>query len=259
MRLADSIHRRLPVQLVFLAVFVVLLSSSAVAVDVDLPAMARNSDQMLVVLQRLLSPDWAYLPQLIPALIETVQMAIAGTALGVAVALPVSFLASVETSGNRIVTLACRGILNVIRTIPDLLLAAIFVAVFGIGTFTGTLAIAVFTFGMVSKLLYESIDTIDHAPLEAFIALGSTKSQLAVHAVLPQIRPNVISYTLYALEVNVRASTVLGYIGAGGIGVTLQSAMGLMRYDRVSIIVIAIFGVVLTIDLISAWARRRFL
>lgn len=259
MKRLGTIHRKLPEKLLLLGILVGLTLASARAIDADIPALMRNGDQMLEVLKKLLSPDWAYIPKVFPALVETVQMAIAGTALGVACAVPVAFLATTEMTGMKWLTAISRGILNIIRTIPDLLLAAIFVAVFGIGPFTGTLALAVFTFGMVSKLVYESIDTIDRAPLEAFHAVGATRGQAAVHAVFPQIRPNVISYSLYALEINVRASTVLGYIGAGGIGVTLQASMSLMRYDRVSVIVLMIFVVVLVIDLVSAWARRRFL
>lgn len=249
----------MPERLVLLGILLVLLLASARAIDADIPALLGNSDQMWEVFKKFLTPDWAYIPKILPALIETIQMAIAGTALGVAFAVPAAFLATTEMTGLRWLTVVSRGILNIIRTIPDLMLAAIFLAIFGIGPFTGMLAIAVFTFGMVSKLVYESIDTIDRAPIEAFHAVGATRGQVAVHAVFPQIRPNTISYSLYALEINVRASTVLGYIGAGGIGVALQASMSLMRYDRVSVIVIVIFVVVLAIDVVSAWARRRFL
>lgn len=259
MNLAATIHRNLPKHLAFFAVFLILLLISAKAIDADIPALMANGDQMMEVLRRLVAPDWGYLPKVLPALVETIQMAIAGTSLGAVFAIPVAFLATTQTTGVRWLTVLCRGILNIIRTIPDLLLAAIFVAIFGIGPFTGMLAISVFTFGMVSKLVYEAIDTIDLAPLEAFDALGATRAQASVHAVFPQIRPNVISYTLYALEINVRASTVLGYIGAGGIGVTLQASMSLLQYNRVSVIVLVIFVVVLGIDLLSSWARRRFL
>lgn len=259
MKLRDTIHRRLPEHLLLLVVFLALLWGSARSADADLIALLGNTDQMVEVLKRLASPDWSYIPKVLPSLIETIQMAIAGTALGVAFAIPVAFIATTEMTGMRWLTMLTRGVLNLIRTIPDLLLAAMFLAVFGIGPFTGMMALAVFTFGMVSKLVYESIDTIDSAPIEAFQAVGASRPLIAVHAVMPQVRPNIISYSLYALEINVRASTILGYIGAGGIGVALQSTMNLMRYDRVSIIIIVIFIVVMVIDLVSAWARRRFL
>ncbi|KAB1648461.1 phosphonate ABC transporter, permease protein PhnE [Pseudoclavibacter endophyticus] len=259
MRLTDTIHRRLPLHLATLALIAILLVSAVHATGADPVHLLRNGDQMLIVLTRLLSPDWGYLPSVLPALAQTVQMAIAGTALGVAAAVPVAFAATSVVSGTLLVTAPLRMVLNVVRTIPDMLLAGIFVAVVGTGAFTGTIALAVFTFGMVTKLLYEAIDTIDRRPLDALVATGAGRSALAVHGVLPQVRPSLVSYALYALEVNVRASAVLGYMGAGGIGVTLQSTMGLMRYDRVAVIILAIFVVVLVIDLISGAVRRRLL
>ncbi|AZI58715.1 phosphonate ABC transporter, permease protein PhnE [Nakamurella antarctica] len=259
MKLAASIHRKLPVQAAIAAVVIVILVASAKAIDTDLFSLAGNLDQMGVVFSKLASPDWSYLPKVLPAVAETLQMAITGTILGAAAAIPIAFLATAPMTGSRLLSTIVRGFLNIIRTVPDLLLAALFVAVVGIGLFTGMLAIAVFTFGVVSKLVYEAIDTIDQGPVESLTAVGATRTHVARYAVVPQILPNMISYTLYAFEINVRASTVLGYVGAGGVGVTLQASMGLMRYDRVSVIIISIFVVVLAIDAFSAWARRRLL
>ncbi|GGH34451.1 phosphonate ABC transporter, permease protein PhnE [Microbacterium album] len=259
MRLSDTIHRRLPLHLAFAAAFVLLLALSGATVGADTGRLFGNLDRAGNVIGRMLSPDWSFLPSVLPALRETVQMAIAGTALGTALALPVSFLATTTVSGSRVVTSAVRAVLNIIRTIPDVLVASLLVALVSIGPFTGMLAITVFTFGFISKLFYEAIDTIHHGPVESLASVGATRPQIAVHAVLPQIMPNVVSYTLYVLEINVRASIVLGMVGAGGVGVPLQSAMGLTRYDRVAVIVIAVFAVVLVIDAVSAWARRRML
>lgn len=258
-RLSDTIHRRLPLHLAFVALFVLLLALSGEAIGADGGRVFANLGRAGNVIGRMLQPDWSFLPSILPALQETVQMAIAGTALGTAAALPVSFLATTRVSGSRAVTAVVRGILNLIRTLPDVLVAALLVALISIGAFTGMLAVAIFTFGFISKLFYEAIDTIHSGPLESLAAVGATRPQIAVHAVLPQILPNVVSYTLYVLEINVRASIVLGMVGAGGIGVPLMSAMSLTRYDRVAVIVVAVFAVVLLIDTVSAWARRRLL
>ena len=147
-----------------------------------------------------------------------------------------------------------RFFLDVIRTIPNLLLAALLVAVIGIGEFTGVMTIAVFTFGMVSQLIYEAIETIDYGPIEAAESIGANKVQTAVWSVFPQILNQIASYTFYALEINVRASTVLGYVGAGGIGVILNSSLALLRYDRVSVIILV---VVIIVDGLSEAIRRR--
>ena len=119
------------------------------------------------------------------------------------------------------------------------------------------LTIAVFTFGLVSQLVYEAIETIDEGPVEAAESVGANKVQIAFWSVAPQIMSQVAGYTLYALEVNVRASTVLGYVGAGGIGVILNSSLALLQYDRVSVIILMILVVVAVVDAVSEAARRR--
>lgn len=171
--------------------------------------------------------------------------------------IPFAFLATTVVTDNRIITGVCRFFLNVIRTIPNLLLASLLVAIVGIGEATGVLTIAIFTFGMASQLIFESIETIDLSPVEAATAVGANKLKVAVWAIWPQITSSVVSYTFYAFELNVRASTVLGYVGAGGIGVKLNEALGLFKYERVSIIILFIFAVVVLVDALSEAIRRR--
>ena len=152
-----------------------------------------------------------------------------------------------------------RFVLNIIRTVPDLMLAALFVAIVGIGPVAGVISISVFSFGMITKLFYESIETIDEGPIEAITASGGSKFDIIRYAVVPQVMSHFLSYLLYAFEINVRASTILGYIGAGGIGVFLQRSLSQFRYDQTSIIVLVIFAVVLVIDTISNRLRERLL
>ena len=180
-----------------------------------------------------------------------------GTALGVLFAVPVAFLGTTVVTGNRLVTSAIRFFLDIVRTIPNLLLAALMVAIVGIGEFTGVMTIAVFTFGLVSQLVYEAIEAIDEGPIEAAVSVGANKVQVAFWSVAPQIMSQVAGYTFYALEVNVRASAVLGYVGAGGIGIILNSSLALLQYDRVSIIILLILVVVAAVDGLSEAIRRR--
>ena len=174
-----------------------------------------------------------------------------------AVAIPFSILATTVATKNPYITNVVRLFLNIIRTIPNLLLAALLVAIIGIGEVTGIISIAIFTFGMLSQLIYESIETIDFEPIEAAESIGANRLQIAIWSILPQILNTLIGYFFYAFEINVRASTVLGYVGAGGIGVALNTALGLFKYDRVSIIIISIFVVVLIVDTISNEIQRR--
>lgn len=212
---------------------------------------------MTAFMKRFLNPDFSYIPKIVGPMILTIKMSVVGTVAGVILAVPFAFLATTVVTKNSILTGIIRFFLDVIRTIPNLLLAALLVAVIGIGEFTGVMTIAVFTFGMVSQLIYETIETIDYGPIEAAESIGANKVQTAVWSVFPQILNQIASYTFYALEINVRASTVLGYVGAGGIGVILNSSLALLRYDRVSVIILMILIVVIIVDGLSEAIRRR--
>lgn len=225
--------------------------------DADFIEVFTNSSQISSFLSRFLHPDFTYLPKIVPPMIKTLKMSILGTSIGVFFAVPFAFLATSVVTRNRTVTAIVRFLLDIIRTIPNLLLAALLVAVIGIGEATGVFTIAVFTFGMVSQLIYEAIETIDYGPIEACESVGAGKIQIAVWAIAPQILSQIASYTFYALEVNVRASTVLGYVGAGGIGVMLNSSLALFKYERVSIIILLILFVVAIVDAMSEAIRRR--
>lgn len=236
-----------------------LLYFSALNTEVNIIDLFTNTDQMVLFLKKFLHPDWAYLSIVIQPMIETIQMSIVGTAIGSIAALPAAFLATNIITNSWKITALTRAILNISRTIPELLLAVLFVAIVGIGSFSGVLALSVFTFGMVSKLLYESIETIDRGPIEAMTAVGANRIQIIFFAIMPQMMSHLISYVLYAFEINIRASTILGYIGAGGIGIFLQRGLSQLRYDRVSVIIILIFIVVLMIDYLSSLIRKKWL
>ena len=144
---------------------------------------------------------------------------------------------------------------------PDFsfLLAALMVAIFGIGEATGVLTITIFTFGMLSQLMFQAIETIDLGPIEATEATGATQLQIAVWSIFPQVASQFFGYAFYAFEVNVRASTVLGYVGAGGIGIILNTSLSLAKYDRVGIIILVILVMEIVVDWLSAYVRRTLL
>jgi phosphonate transport system permease protein len=257
MRLKDTIHFNWYKHLFIVFILALCLMGSTTVTKADFLEVFTNSRQMADFLSRFLHPDFGYLPKIIPAMIKTLKMSIVGTTIGVAFAIPFAFLATSVVTKNQIVTTIVRFFLDIIRTIPNLLLAALLVAIVGIGEATGVLTIALFTFGMVSQLIYEAIETIDYGPIESAESVGANKIQIAVWAIAPQILSQIASYTFYALEVNVRASTVLGYVGAGGIGVMLNSSLALFKYERVSIIILFILLVVAIVDGISEMIRRR--
>ena len=164
------------------------------------------------------------------ATLETVQMALAGTFMALVVAFPLGFLAARNTTPHPLVYRSVRTILNLLRTTPDLALGLLFVAAVGLGAFAGTLALAIHTATVLGKLLSESVENIDEGIVEAIRATGAGYTQIVSFAVLPQILPDLISFTLYRLETNIRAASVLGLIGAGGIGYLMNTSFRTFQY-----------------------------
>jgi phosphonate transport system permease protein len=205
----------------------------------------------------LLAPNWAFLPNTAQPMLETFQMAVIATAIGCVVALPLAFLASRVTSPNRAVYTLDRSILNLIRAIPDILYALVFVSAVSIGPLAGILALILFNIGVVAKLLSETVDGVDTGPIEAARAGGAGRIQTVGSSVLPQVMPNYVAYSLYTFELNIRASTVIGIVGAGGIGNVLNTQLKFFDYSNVSVVIIELFVFVLVIEFISIALRRR--
>jgi phosphonate transport system permease protein len=262
--------RRSPTIYVGIAAFVIITLVSVSeqwGIGLDIGGIIEDIGRGEPILRQLLNPNWAFLPRVIEfslqppfvsgPLVETFQMAVVAAFIGCGIALPISFLSSRTTVGNRAALTFSRGVLSVIRAIPDILYALIFVAAVGIGPLPGILALIFFNIGVVAKLLSETVDGVDRGPIEAADAGGSSRTQMVRWAVLPQVLPNYVAYSLYAFELNVRASTVLGIVGAGGIGFLLRTQYGFREWSNVSVIVICLFVVVFLIELVSIRLRRR--
>ncbi len=215
--------------------------------------------QMWALISEMLPPDWPYIGTIWGPTLQTVQMAVIGTTAGAILAIPFVLLCAGNITHSPLILYPSRFVLNLVRTIPDLLFAAIFVAVFGIGPFAGILALVFFSFGLVAKLTYEALEAIDPGPLEAMTAVGANKLQWIAYGVVPQILPQFIAYFLYTFEINVRAAAVLGLVGAGGIGLLLDRALGQLRYDRAALIILLTLLVVLLIDYASTRLREKLL
>ena len=183
-------------------------------------------------------------------------MSIAGTALAVVLALPLALLAAANTSPNALVYQSARILLSFLRSVPELIMGVIFVAAVGFGALPGVLALALHSVGMVGKFYAEAIEHVDPRPLEAARAAGAKPLQVITHAVLPQVLPQLADVTIYRWEYHFRASTVLGIVGAGGIGFELMGALRLIRYDQVSAILLTILACVIVVDAIGASLRR---
>ena len=190
-------------------------------------------------------------------LIETFQIAIVATVIGCALSLPISFAMSDLTASNPITRGITRAIMAVVRAIPDLFWAKLLVTAIGIGAFSGAWALTVFSLAVMVKLFSETVDGADPRPLEAARAAGSRHTPAVRNGILPEVLPAWVGYALYTFELNIRASVVLGLVGAGGIGRVVEAQRAFFRFDRVLGILIVIFVIVVVIEMISQAIRKR--
>lgn len=208
-------------------------------------------------------PEFDYWDVVLPKIIETIRMALLGTFLGSIVSLPMAYFISSNIHRNSRFGLffinIMKALLSLLRTFPMLVYAQIILLLFlaGSGPLVGTIAITIFTFSILTKMLYEYIETIDLGAFEAIESTGVTKGKAFTTAVLPEILPVYFSYSLYCFDINVRHSTILGYVGAGGIGVILRATLQSNQYEKAGIILLAVFIAVLTIEAVSKAIRRR--
>ena len=247
----------LPISIIGFLAITWFAASEEFGIGFDIPELIGNFTRGFDILADFFRPNWAFLPQTYEPMIETFAMSVISSAIGCAVALPVAFLASRVTTPNLVTYLTSRSILNVVRAIPDILYALIFVAALAIGPLPGILALVLFNIGVVVKLLSETVDGVDPGPIEATQAAGGNRVQTVRWAVLPQVLPNYVAYSLYVFELNIRASAVIGIVGAGGIGRLITTERRFFNYDNLSVILIEIFVFVFLIELVSISVRRR--
>jgi phosphonate transport system permease protein len=215
-----------------------------------LPALAQLASEMV-------PPDFSRWRDWLVPLLDTLAMSIAGTALAVVISLPLALFAAPNTAPNIVVAQLSRLILSTLRSVPELIMGIVFVAAVGFGALPGVLALALHSTGMVGKFYAEAIEHVDPRPLEAARAAGAGPFQVITHAVLPQVLPQLADITIYRWEYHFRASTVLGIVGAGGIGFELIAALRIIRYDQVSAILITILVCVVVVDALGAWLRQQ--
>ncbi len=240
------------------AVVVAFTLFSAQQVGFSLNRIAENFDNARILLEKFWPPDWEWARRTVPGpMIETIQIAILAALIGCTVALPIAFWASRLTANNRLLYYLAKSFLNLVRTVPDIFWAMLFVSAIGFGAFAGFLALIMFSLSILGKLLSETIDSADPGPLEAAKSTGARHTQAVQASVLPQVMPNYVAYALYIFELDIRASAVLGLVGAGGIGRILERERAFFNFDRIMAIVIVIFVIVFLIEQVSVYVRRR--
>jgi phosphonate transport system permease protein len=189
---------------------------------------------------------------------ETLQIAFLGTVIGAVISLPLATLAS-RNLFSSVLTAPVRFILAAVRTFPSLLWAILFVMIVGLGPFAGILATTFYTIGYLSKMFYEAIEGVDPESMLALKGIGASKFQLIQHIIIPEAGNHLLSQLLFIFEYNVRGSTILGFVGAGGVGFYISSYLKLLQYDKIGSILCVLFIVVLLIDYFSTKVRDKFL
>ncbi len=249
---------RMPRIRVLLTVPIVLmiLVWSFAGAEFDAARLGTGAVNMGDFLARLFPPTWERFDRIFALLVETLQMAIVGTALGTVLSLVVAFGAA-SNIAPRWLYYPTRWIMNVIRSLPELVFALMFVSAVGLGPFAGILAMTIGSIGSIGKVFAEAMESVDPGPVTAMRAVGASERQVVQYGVLPQAAPLLVSYTLLLFEGNVRGATILGMVGAGGIGLELTTAMKMYDYGHLSAIVICIIVLVTVIDQASAVIRKK--
>jgi phosphonate transport system permease protein len=236
----------------------VVLVSAVHGTGVSPAALFAGRAGGLRLISGFLHPDLsaAFLADVGTALLDTAQIAITGLFLAAAIGLPTAVLLAGNVAAPRLLRLASRVGAAVLRGIPDLLWALLFVATIGPGPAAGTLAVAVHGAGLLAKLGAEQLEAVDPAPVEALRLAGAGRPATAMFAILPQARAGLASLLLYQAECNIRTSTVLGFVGAGGVGQELAVSLKLFRYDELSTLVLAVLAAMFAVDLLSRAVRH---
>ncbi len=212
--------------------------------------------QAASLIGRMIPPDWSITGSLLLPLWDTLNIATVGTALGVMIAFPLAFLAAGNTSPHPSLRAFALAVIVSSRSINALIWAILLVTIVGPGLFAGMIAIALRSIGFVGKLLYEAIEEIQETPVEAIASTGASPMQCLAFGVLPQIMPAFAGITVYRWDINIRESTVLGLVGAGGIGLQMNAAINNLAWGQVATVFVLIFATVIVSEWVSAKVRH---
>lgn len=251
-----SLRERI-VQWIWLGGIAIAAAWSVSALDIEWAFFADAHEQAADLISRMWPPRWSYLPRIVQPLIETLHIATLGTMIAIVFALPVAFLAARNTTYNQATWLIGRAMLVMSRSINTVIWGLLFVAIFGPGPVAGICAVAARSIGFIAKLVAEAIEEVDAGQIEAVESTGASTLQVYGVAILPQILPVLIGTSIYRWDINVRESSVLGFVGAGGIGLLLYASINQFAWSQAIVILIAILGIVIISEALSAYVRSR--
>jgi len=243
---------------IFIFSTIILLTTVSIDLEVNFISLFSNSLTFFVdIFSRMLPPDFSNFNSLFFSMIETIEIAILGTFIAIVLSIPLALFSAKNIAPNIFIFFIARTITVFFRAIPEFIIAMILVIAIGFGAMPGVLALGIHTMGFLAKFYAEDIEHINKGPIEALESSGASKLQIISFAIIPQIIPSFVANNLYILDRNIRMATMLGIVGAGGIGYELQSSFRMFEYQKVSAIIIIIFVTIFLIDNISSIIRSK--
>ncbi|QLE54325.1 phosphonate ABC transporter, permease protein PhnE [Nostoc sp. TCL26-01] len=256
--LKSKFLRRYPwvIALIIFLTIAIVYTWALRGLKVDFELLKSSAPYITDFISRLFPPDFTVLDVAIKALIETVQMSLWGTTIGAIISLPIA-VASASNVAPRWLQWLANLLQNAVRSVPSIILGLIFVAATGLGAPAGTLALGIYTIGYLAKFYQQAIEAVDSRSLESLQVMGASRFQIAQYGILPQVLPLGLGYTLWMFEYNIRAASVLGVVGAGGIGFQLKSYIDGFEYNKATTMMLVLLVVVTVIDGFSSQLRRH--
>ena len=245
---------------VFIFSFISVLTFVVIDLEINFLELFSDASKYFGdIFSRMLPPDFSNFKNLIYAMVETIEIAVLGTFIAIVLSIPVGLFSARNLAPNYVIFLVARTITIFFRAIPEFIIAMILVIAIGFGAIPGVLALGIHTMGFLAKFYAEDIEHINKGPVDALKSSGASKRQIISFAVIPQIIPSFVGNNLYILDRNIRMATMLGIVGAGGIGYELQSSFRMFEYPKVSAIIIIIFITIFLIDNLSSYIRSKIL
>ena len=230
---------------------------SVSALDIEWAFFADAHEQAADLARRMWPPRWSYLPTIVAPIIETIHIATLGTAIALVLSIPLAFLAARNTTLNGFTWAIGRALLVASRSVNTVIWGLVFVAIFGPGALAGVAAVSARSVGFLAKLIAEAIEEAQAGPIEAIQATGAGTAQVYLVGIIPQVMPVILGTTVYRWDINIRESSVLGFVGAGGIGLHLYASINQFAWQQVLVVLAAILAIVLLSEAVSAHVRAR--
>jgi len=246
-----------PIRILFIVAIIIVYWWSAKGTELSFIQFATGLPGIWELAKQMFPPDFSCIPELWWPIVETLEIGFLATVIASIIAFPVGFLAAANTSPHRLVYLFIRAILTVFRAVSEIIWGLFFVVAVGLGSFAGVLALIVFSVGAIGKLVSESVESVDPGPLEAIRSSGAGNLKVFLYGVWPQIIPLFLSYCLYYWDHNTRQATILGFVGAGGIGYTLFVSLSVYEFEKATAQILVLVLLITVIDRFCWFLRHK--